>query len=107
MKVRIITGVTCALIVIMLLGFTGLGYQGVMSIPMGAIAAIAAYEVMRVSKCKNKVLTAVSMIMAAIGPAYFDYDLQKFFPIPLFAIIAMFTALIFKTSKWVYYGEEM
>ena len=25
----------------------------------------------------------------------------------LFAIIAVFTALIFKTSKWVYYGEEM
>ncbi len=90
MKVRIITGITCALIVIMLLVFTGLGYQGVMSIPMGAIAAIAAYEVMRVSKCKNKVLTAVSMIAAAIGPAYFDYDLQKFFPIPLFAIIAIY-----------------
>ena len=25
----------------------------------------------------------------------------------LFAIIAVFTAIIFKTSKWVYYGEEM
>ena len=25
----------------------------------------------------------------------------------LFVIIAFFTAFIFKTSKWVYYGEEM
>lgn len=90
MKVRIITGVICALIVIMLLVFTGLGYQGVMSIPMGAIAAIAAYEVMRVSKCKNKVLTVVSMIAAAIGPAYVDFGLQKFLPIPLSAIIMVY-----------------
>ncbi len=90
MKVRIITGITCALIVIMLLVFTGLGYQGVMSIPMGAIAAIAAYEVMRVSKCKNKVLTAVSMIAAAIGPAYVDFGLQKYIPIPLSAIIIIY-----------------
>lgn len=90
MKVRIITGITCALIVIMLLVFTGLGYQGVMSIPMGAIAAIAAYEVMRVSKCKNKVLTAVSMIAAAIGPAYVDFGLQKYIPVPLSAIIIIY-----------------
>ncbi|MBQ2973017.1 MAG: phosphatidate cytidylyltransferase [Clostridia bacterium] len=90
MKVRIITGVTCALVVIMLLVFTGLGYQGVMSIPMGAIAAIAAYEMMRVSKCKNKVLTVVSMIAAAIGPAYVDFDLQKYIPIPLSAIVIIY-----------------
>ena len=37
MKVRIITGLICAFIVIMLLVFTGLGYQGVMSIPMLAV----------------------------------------------------------------------
>lgn len=90
MKVRIITGVTCALVVIMLLVFTGLGYQGVMSIPMGAIAAIAAYEMMRVSKCKNKVLTVVSMIAAAIGPAYVDFGLQKYIPIPLSAIVIIY-----------------
>ncbi|MBR5562511.1 MAG: phosphatidate cytidylyltransferase [Clostridia bacterium] len=90
MKVRIITGVTCALIVIMLLVFTGLGYQGVMSIPMGAIAAIAAYEVMRVSKCKNKVLTAVSMIAAAIGPAYVDFGLQQYIPIPFSSVVIIY-----------------
>ncbi|MBQ2842216.1 MAG: phosphatidate cytidylyltransferase [Clostridia bacterium] len=90
MKVRIITGVTCALFVIMLLVFTGLGYQGVMSIPMCAIAAIAAYEVMRVSKCKNKVLTVVSMIVAAIGPAYVDFNLQQYIPVPLSALLIVY-----------------
>ncbi len=90
MKVRIITGLICAFIVIMLLVFTGLGYLGVMSIPMGAIAAIAAYEIMRVSKCKNKVLTAVSMIAAAIGPAYVDFNLQQYIPVPLSVIIIIY-----------------
>lgn len=94
MKVRIITGVTCALIVIMLLVFTGLGYQGVMSIPMGAIAAIAAYEMMRVSKCKNKVLTAVSMVVAAIGPAYVDFGLQQYIPVPLSVLLTAYVILL-------------
>lgn len=90
MKVRIITGLISAFIVIMLLVFTGLGYQGVMSIPMGAIAAIAAYEMMRVSKCKNKLLTAVSMVVAAIGPAYVDFGLQQYLPLPLSVMIIIY-----------------
>lgn len=94
MKVRIITGLVCAIIVIMLLVFTGLGYLGVMSIPMGAIAAIAAYEIMRVSKCKNKVLTAVSMVAAAIGPAYVDFNLQQYLPIPLSVIIIAYIIVL-------------
>lgn len=94
MKVRIITGVTCALIVIMLLVFTGLGYQGVMSIPMGAIAAIAAYEMMRVSKCKNKVLTVVSMIVAAVGPAYVDFNIQQYIPVPLSVVLIIYVVLL-------------
>lgn len=94
MKIRIITGVICALIVIMLLVFTGLGYLGVMSIPMGVIAAIAAYEMMRVSKCKNKVLTAVSMIAAAVGPAFVDFNVQQYLPIPLSVIIVVYVLLL-------------
>lgn len=101
MKVRIITGVTCALIVIMLLVFTGLGYLGVMSIPMGIISAIAAYEVMRVSKCKNKILTAFSMIVAAIVPAYVDFGIQQYLPVPLSVIlIAYIVALLIIMLKY-------
>lgn len=94
MKVRIVTGIICALIVIMLLVFTGLGFLGAMSIPMGAIAAIAAYEIMRVSKCKNKVLTAVSMIVAAIGPAYVDFNLQQYIPVSLSVILTAYVLLL-------------
>lgn len=94
MKVRIVTGIICALIVIMLLVFTGLGFLGAMSIPMGAIAAIAAYEIMRVSKCKNKVLTAVSMIVAAIGPAYVDFNLQQYLPVSLSVILTAYVLLL-------------
>ena len=90
MKERIITGLICALIVIMLLVFTGLGYLGVMSIPMGAMAAIAAYEIMRVSKCENKVLTYVSMIAAAIGPAYVDFGVENYIPVPTSVIIIVY-----------------
>lgn len=90
MKVRIITGLICAFIVIMLLVFTGLGYLGVMSIPMGVISAIAAYEVMRVSKCQNKLLTAVSMVVAAVVPAYVDFGIQKYLPVPLSVILIVY-----------------
>lgn len=94
MKIRIITGVVCALIVIMLLVFTGLGYLGVMSIPMGIFSAIAAYEVMRVSKCKNKLLTVVSMIVAAIVPAYVDFGIQQYLPVPLSVIIIAYVVVL-------------
>ena len=94
MKVRIITGVICAFIVIMLLVGTGLGYPGVMSIPMGVITAIAAYEIMRVSKCKNKVLTAVSMIGAAAGPAFVDFELQERIPVPTSVLIIAYVILL-------------
>ncbi len=94
MKVRIVTGLICALIVIMLLVFTGLGYQGAMSIPMGIIAAIGAYEIMRVSKCKNKVLTYVSMAAALVGPAYVDFGLQNIIPIPLSVIIIAYIMVL-------------
>lgn len=90
MKVRIITGVISALFVIMLLVFTGLGYPGAASIPMGVAAAIAAYEIMRVSKCKNKVLTGVSMAVAALVPAYVDFDLQAHIPVPVSVLIAVY-----------------
>lgn len=94
MKVRIITGLICALIVISLLVGTGLGYLGVMSIPMGVITAIAAYEIMRISKCKNKVLTAVSMIAAGIGPAFVDFDLQQYIPVPSTVIVIVYVILL-------------
>lgn len=101
MKVRIITGVICALIVIMLLVFTGLGYLGVMSIPMGIISAIAAYEIMRVSKCQNKLLTGISMVVAAVVPGFVDYNVQQYLPVPASVfVIAYIIALLIIMLKY-------
>ena len=94
MKVRIITGVISALFVIMLLVFTGLGHLGVMSVPMGILSAIAAYEVMRVTKCKNKVLTVCSMIFAAAVPLYVDFKLQQYIPVPVSVILIIYIMLM-------------
>ena len=90
MKVRIITGVSCALFAVMLVVFTGLGYPGALSIPVSIISAIAAYEIMRVSKCKNKVLTVVSIIMAVAYPIYTDFNLQQYVPVPASVLITVF-----------------
>ena len=101
MKVRIITGLICAAMVITILVFTGLGYLGVMSIPMGGIAAIAAYELMRVSKCENKVLTYLSMAVAAVGPAYIDFELQKYLPVSSGVLTIIYImALLIIMLKW-------
>jgi len=94
MKVRIITGVSCALFAIMLVVFTGLGYQGALSIPIGIMGAIAAYEMMRVSKCKNKVLTAASMVMAVAYPIFIDFNLQQYIPVPASVILIVYIVVL-------------
>lgn len=94
MKVRIITGVSCALFAVMLVVFTGLGYPGALSVPVSIISAIAAYEIMRVSKCKNKVLTVVSIIMAVAYPIYTDFNLQQYVPVPASVLITVFIILL-------------
>lgn len=111
MKVRIITGVSCAIFAAMLVVFTGLGYQGALSIPVSVVSAIAAYEIMRVSKCKNKVLTGVSMAVAAIYPFYVDFNFQQFIPVPSTVIIAVYIIALlaimlryYEKTKFEYIG---
>ena len=87
MKVRIITGVISALFVITLLVFTGLGFSGPMGVAVSAFSVIAAYEMMRVSKCKNKLMTVCSMIFAGLVPFYADFGLKKYIPIPASVLI--------------------
>lgn len=94
MKVRIITGVSCALFAVMLVVFTGLGYPGALSVPVSIVSAIAAYEIMRVSKCKNKVLTVVSMIMAVAYPIYLDFNIQQYIPVPASVILTVYIIVL-------------
>ena len=90
MKKRIITGVLAALFAISLLVVIGFGYTKYLSIVAAIFSAIAAYEVMRVSKCKNKVLTGVAMAGAAFVPFYTAFDLGAFLPVSTGVLIAAY-----------------
>ncbi len=101
MKVRIITGVISALFAISLLVLTGLGYAQWVSIPLAIFGAISVYEVMRVCKCQNKILTASGMIFCAGMIFYKVMDFGSIIPIPssiifIFYVIAMLIVML----KW-------
>lgn len=101
MKVRIITGVISALFAISLLVLTGLGFVEWISIPLAIFGAISIYEIMRVCKCQNKVLTVCGMLFCA-GIIFRNVvDLESIIPIPeniifIFFVIAMLIVML----KW-------
>lgn len=81
MKKRIITGVLAALLAISLLVVIGFGYTKYLSFVVSVFSAIGAYEVLRVSQCKNKVLAGVSCAVAALVPVYIAFDLASVIPV--------------------------
>ncbi len=93
MKTRIIIGIILALFAISLLVLTGLGYSDFISIPIGLFSAIAAHEIMGVSKCKNKVLTWVSVAFAGLYAPYIAFDFDKLIPVPSGVIIIAYVIL--------------
>ncbi len=101
MKKRIITGVLAALFAISLLVMIGLGYIKYLSFIAAVFSAIAAYEIMRVSKCKNKVLTGLSCAVSAYVPFHIAFDLGQYIPLStgnLLAILVIVMLLIM--LKW-------
>ncbi len=101
MKKRIITGVLAALVAIGLLVMIGLGYIKYMFVIASVFSAIAATEVMRVSKCKNKVLTGFSSAIAAIVPAYIAFDLGQYIPVSTGVLISVLViAMLLIMLKW-------
>lgn len=101
MKKRIITGVLAALFAISLLVVIGLGYIKYLSVVAAIFSSIAAYEVMRVSKCKNKVLTGLACAVAAIVPFYIAFDLGKYLPVSTGVVIASLVILMLLVMlKW-------
>ncbi len=93
MKTRIIMGIVLALFAISLLVLTGLGLSDYISIVIGLFSAIAAHEIMGVSKCKNKVLTAVSMAFAALYAPYVAFEWDRFIPVSGGSIIIIYVLL--------------
>ena len=101
MKQRIITGVLAALLAISLLVVIGFGFTEYLSFVAAIFSSIAAYEVMRVSKCKNKVLTVVSCIVSAFVPFYIAFDLAALIPVSTGVVIAVYViAMLLIMLKW-------
>ena len=101
MKQRIITGILAALLAISLLVCIGLGYIKFLSIVAAVFGAIAVYEVMRVSKCKNKVLVGFSCAVAAVVPFYIAFDVGAILPFSTGVLIAAYViAMLLIMLKW-------
>lgn len=101
MKTRIIMGIVLALFAISLLVLTGLGLGDYVSIAIGLFSAIAAHEIMGVSKCKNKVLTAVSVIFAGLYAPYVAFEWERFIPVSSGNIIIIYILLcLIIMLKW-------
>lgn len=94
MKKRVITGAVSALYAVFLL-ISMNKIPGVMSVTIGFFSAIAAHELMGVSKCKNKVLTYVSMACAACVPLYIDFELYTKLPIPPVVLVTVYILALF------------
>ena len=101
MKKRIITGVLAGLFAIGLLVCIGLGFIKYLSVIASVFSAIAAYEVMRVSKCKNKVLTGLSCVVSVIVPFYVAFDLGSIIPVSTGVLISAYViAMLLIMLKW-------
>ncbi len=101
MKQRIITGILAALLAISLLVCVGLGYTKYLSIIVAIFGAIGSYEIMRVSKCKNKVLTGLACAVTAFIPFYIAFDLGSLIPVSAGVLIAVYViAMLMIMLKW-------
>ena len=81
MKTRIITGVIAALFAISLLVVIGFGFTKYLFVVASLFSAIAAYEVLRVAQCKNKVLTGIACAVAVVVPFYIAFDIGSYLPV--------------------------
>ena len=94
MKTRIITGVTAALFAIGSLVAIGFGYARYISFIIAVLSAIAVHEVITVSKCKNKVVMAVTMLFSAAYSPFIAFDLERYLIIPKSSILIIYIIVL-------------
>lgn len=71
------------------------------SIAIAVFSAIAAHEIMGVSKCKNKVLSTLSVIFAALYSPYVAFEWNRFIPVSGTNIIMIYVLLcLIIMLKW-------
>ena len=101
MKTRIITGVLAALFAIGLLVLIGLGYASFLSPVVSVFSAIAVHEIMKVTKCRNKVLTACAMVFSVFVTPYIAFDFEKYMPVPTSVILTVYViGMLIVMLKW-------
>lgn len=101
MKTRIITGVLAALFAIGLLVLIGLGYASFLSPVVSVFSAIAVHEIMKVTKCQNKVLTACAMVFSVFVTPYIAFDFEKYMPVPTSVILTVYViGMLIVMLKW-------
>ena len=100
MAVRITVGVLCALFAIGLLATIGYGYGAYVSIVISIFSAIAVYEIMKVSQCKNKVLTGFNMAVAFIIPLLVGFDIAAKLPAGICIAIYIMAMLILNLKMY-------
>ncbi len=101
MKTRIITGILAALFAIGLLVLIGLGYANFLSIVISAVSAIAVYEIMKVSKCENKVLTGCAVAFSALVSPYIAFGVEQLIPVPAAVILIIYViGMLTVMLKW-------
>lgn len=101
MKTRIITGVLAALFAIGLLVLIGLGYASFLSPVVSVVSAIAVYEMMKVSKCENKVLTGCAIAFSVLVPPFTAFGVEQFLPVPTAVIITVYViGMLTVMLKW-------
>ena len=101
MKTRIITGLLAALFAVGLLVLIGFGYASLLSPVVSVFSAIAVHEIMRVTKCKNKVLTACAIVFSLFVTPYIAFDLEKYMPVPTSVLLTVYIiGMLVIMLKW-------
>ena len=101
MKTRIITGVSAALFAIGLLVLIGLGYASFLSPVVSLLSAIAVHEIMKVTKCQNKILTACAMGFSVLVSPYIAFGWDKYIPVSTTVILTVYVlGMLVIMLKW-------
>ncbi len=87
MKVRVITGVSSALVAIVCLKFID---TVAFTVILTAFTVVAVYEIMKTAQVKNKGTYLLSMAFAACVPFTFHFDLLDKINIPLSIILTLY-----------------
>lgn len=97
MKKRVITSLVGVLVILPCFIFM---HSVLFAVLFAVAGAIAVHEIIKATKCKNKVLTAISCLTAAVIPFLFHYNIEiPFMPVAIIYIIAYLMIMVLMYKK--------